>query len=265
MIHTMQEIYDREILIACPSKGRASTCTTHKVLPSVKYFVSEDEYEEYCRYVGADRVVSVSRDIQCKPAGKCRTLNYILDNYKTEENIILFTDDDIKTIKRVDFAGSEKAIDCTEEELKILLCKLKVIADGIGAKIGGFACIMPYDVLQMGFSNGFKLTQKKYIDGKAFIIYSDDGTRYDEELYLKEDIDFNCQSLLKNKRTLSAQFVCFSGVALTNKGGCVDVRSTEKELEQGSKMIKKYGDMLVLRISTKGNGVRKKAVQFGIR
>lgn len=142
---------------------------------------------------------------------------------------------------------------------------MKFIADKIGAKIGGFACVSSSDVLQMGASNGFKFTQKKYIDGKAFIIYTDDGTRYDEELYLKEDIDFNCQSLLKNKRTLSAQFVCFSGVALTNKGGCVDVRSTEKELEQGSKMIKKYGDMLILRISTKGQGVRKKAVQFGIR
>lgn len=261
----MQEIYSRDILIACPSKGRASTCTTHKVLPSVKYFVSEDEYEDYCKYVGADRVVSVSRDIQCKPAGKCRTLNYILDNYKTEENIILFTDDDIKTIKRIDFLQKWTAKDCSEDELKILLCKLKKIADSIGAKIGGFCVVTSPDVLQMGAKSKFKLTQKKYIDGKAFIIYSDDGTRYDEELYLKEDIDFNCQSLLKNKRTLSAQFVCFSGVALTNKGGCVDVRSTEKELEQGSKMIKKYGDMLILRISTKGNGVRKKAVQFGIR
>jgi len=30
-------------------------------------------------------------------------------------------------------------------------------------------------------------------------------------------------------------------------------------------MIDKYGDMLVLRISTTGNGVRKKAVQFGIK
>lgn len=261
----MQKIYDTEILICCPSKGRAKTCTTHKVLPSVKYFVSEDEYEEYCANVGVERVVSVSRDIQCKPAGKCRTLNYILDNYKTDNNVILFTDDDIKTVKRIDFLEKWTAKDCSEDELKILLCKLKKIADSIGAKIGGFCSVTPFDIMQMGASNKCKLTQKKYIDGKAFIIYTDDGTRYDEELYLKEDIDFNCQSLRKNKRTLSAQFVCFSGVALTNKGGCVDVRTNEKELEQGAKMIKKYGDMLILRISKVGNGVRRKAVQFGIR
>lgn len=48
-------------------------------------------------------------------------------------------------------------------------------------------------------------------------------------------------------------------------GGCVDVRSTEEELRQGAMMIERYGDMLVLRISVKGQGVRKKAVQFGIR
>ena len=84
-------------------------------------------------------------------------------------------------------------------------------------------------------------------------------------MYLKEDIDFNCASLRKNKRTLSAQFVCFSGKALTNRGGVCDVRSVEKELEQGAKMLQKWGDMLILRISTKGQGVRKKAVQFGIR
>lgn len=265
MIHTTQEIYDREIMIACPSKGRAKSCSTHKVLPSVIYFVSEDEYDDYVKNVGKDRVVKVSRDIQCPPVGKVRTLNYILDNYKNDKNIILFTDDDIRTVKRVNFLEKWKEKDCSEEELKILLCKMKFIADRIGAKIGGFASVSSCDLLQMGGSNKFRMTQKKYIDGKAFIIYDDDGTRYDEELYLKEDIDFNCQSLKKNKRTLSAQFVCFSGIALTNKGGVVDVRTTAKELEQGAKMIKKYGDMLRLRISVRGNGVRKNAVQFGIR
>jgi hypothetical protein len=265
MILTTQEIYKKEILICCPSKGRADTCTTHKVLPSVKYFVSEDEYEDYVKNVGVDNVIKVSRDIQCPPVGKCRTLNYILDNYKTEDNVILFTDDDIKYISRVDFLDNNRAIKTNEDELFCLIRKMAFIAKNIGAKIGGFACLGNPDILQMGLSNGFKFTQKKYIDGKAFLIFEDDGTRYDEELYLKEDIDFNCQSLLKNKRTLSAQFVCFVGKALTNRGGVVDVRSEGKELEQGKKMIDKYGDMLVLRISTTGNGVRKKAVQFGIK
>lgn len=265
MTPTMQTLYDRDILIACPSKGRAKTCTTHKVLPSVVYFVSEDEYDEYVKYVGEKNVVKVSRDIQCSPFGKCRTLNYILDNYKTDENVILFTDDDIHHIKRVDFLDKWSSKDCSEEEIKCLLCKMKFIADSIGAKIGGFASVSSCDILQMGASSGFKFTQKKYIDGKAFIIFSDDNTRYDEELYLKEDIDFNCASLKKNKRTLSAQFVCFSGKALTNRGGVCDVRSTELELEQGAKMLNKWGSMLTLRISTKGQGVRKKAIQFGIK
>ncbi len=82
---------------------------------------------------------------------------------------------------------------------------------------------------------------------------------------MKEDIDFNCQSLLKNKRTLSAKFVCFVGKALTNDGGVVDVRNNEEELKQGEKMIDKYGQMLVLRVSNRGKGVRRLAVQFGIR
>lgn len=117
----------------------------------------------------------------------------------------------------------------------------------------------------MGLNSRFKLTQKKYIDGKAFIIYEDDGTRYDESLYLKEDIEFNCQSLVKNKRTLSAQFVCFSGKALTNKGGVVDVCSSAEELRQGAIMLERYSGMLRIMQSTRGDGVRKKAVQFGLK
>lgn len=261
----MSKIYDKEVLILCPSKGRATTCTTHKVLPSVKYFVAPEEYEAYCQTVGVERVVALPEGIQVVPMGKVRALNYLLDNYKAPDNIILFTDDDIMYAKRVDFVESGKVKDVSEEELRLLLCKLCFIADKIGAKIGGFSCLGNADILQMGLSNKFKLAQKKYIDGKAFIVFDDDGTRYSEDLYLKEDIDFNCQSLLKNKRTLSAQFVCFVGKALTNDGGVVDVRTSAEELRQGSEMIAKYGDMLRLRVSTKGKGVRKKAVQFGIR
>lgn len=267
MIHTMQQIYDREILILCPSKNRAKSCTTHKVLPSVKYFVGPDEYEEYLKNVEEKNLVRLPEGIQVPPMGKCRTLNWILDNYKTNDNIILFTDDDIEKIFRIDFLDDKnKAKKLEENELKILIAKMGFIAKSIGAKIGGFACLSGSpDTLQMGLLNGFKFTQKKYIDGKAFIIYEDDGTRYDEELYLKEDIDFNCQSLLKNKRTFSAQFVCFAGKALTNSGGVVDVRNEAEELRQGAKMIDKYGQMLILRVSNRGKGVRRKAVQFGIK
>lgn len=257
--------YDN-VLICCPSKGRADSCTTHLCLPSVKYFVGADEYDDYCKHVGVDRVVNVGDGIQVAPSGKCRTLNYILDNYKTEENIILFTDDDIVKVSRMDFLKKRETKPCSEPELFALLNKMKVIADHMGAKIGGFCTVGgDRDFIAMGGTKGYQFGQKCYIDGKAFIIFSDDGTRYDETLYLKEDIDFNCQSLKKNKRTLSAKFVVFVGKALTNKGGVCDVRTKEKEIEQGSAMIKKHGSMLTLQISTVGNGVRKNAVQFKIK
>ena len=265
MMYTTQAIYEKEILFLCPSKGRAKTCTTHKVLPDVKYLVSPEEHDDYCDNVGENNVLRLPEGIQVAPMGKCRALNYALDNYKTNGNMVLFTDDDIVKIYRIDFLDKNKAKEITVDELRIVLSKMKFIADNIGAKIGGFACLSTPDTLQMGLSNRFKLTQKKYIDGKATIVFDDDGTRYDEKLYLKEDIDFNCQSLLKNKRTLSAQFVCFVGKALSNSGGVVDVRSNDEELRQGSMMIKKYGQMLRLRVSNSGSGVRRKAVQFGIK
>lgn len=265
MILTTQKIYDTEVLFLCPSKGRAKTCTTHKCLPSVKYFVDSSEYNEYVESVGEDSVVCLPDGINVPPSGKCRTLNWLLDNYKKQDNIVLFTDDDISQIVRVDFLEKNKTKELDEDGLKILLCKMNFIAREIGAKIGGFACLSSGDILQMGLSNGFKLTQKKYIDGKAFIIFEDDGTRYREEFYLKEDIEFNCHSLRKNQRTLSAQFVCFRGKALKNSGGVVDVRTKDEEIRQGGMLIDRYGDMLVLRTSNVGNGVRRKAVQFGIR
>ena len=97
---------------------------------------------------------------------------------------------------------------------------MDIIAQGIRAKIGGFCTVGgDKDFIAMGGVSGYVFCEKAYIDGKAFIVFDDDGTRYDEQLYLKEDIDFNCRSLLKNKRTLSAKFVVFVGKALTNKGG----------------------------------------------
>ena len=257
---------DKDILICCPSKGRATSCTTHKVLPSVKYFVGADEYDDYCKAVGVANVVNVGEGLQVAPSGKCRTLNWILDNYKTDNNIILFTDDDIVKVSRMDFLKKRETKPCKEDELFELLRKMDIIAQGIGAKIGGFCTVGgDKDFIAMGGVSGYVFCEKAYIDGKAFIVFDDDGTRYDEQLYLKEDIDFNCRSLLKNKRTLSAKFVVFVGKALTNKGGVCDVRSVDKELEQGAEMIRRYGDMLTLHLSRKGNGVRKNAVQFGIK
>lgn len=257
---------EKEILICCPSKNRPDTCTTHKVLPSVKYFVGADEYEQYVANVGVEHVVNVGEGLQVPPAGKCKTLNWILDNYKKPNNIILFTDDDIKKVSRLDFLAKRETKACEESELKELLQKMAVIANGMGAMIGGFCCVGgDKDFIAMGGTNGYVFGEKCYIDGKAFIVFQDDGTRYDEELYLKEDIDFNCQSLKKNKRTLSAKFVVFVGKALTNKGGVCDVRTTEEELRQGAMMLKKHGNMLKLQSSRQGNGVRKNAVQFGIR
>lgn len=260
----MQKIYDREVLIFAPSLGRAKTCTTHQVLPSVKYVVAESEADEYAARVGAEHVEVVSDKIQCPPSGKCRTLNFILDTFKTNDNIILFTDDDIYSVGKVDFDNNEEML-ASEDEVKIVIQKLAFIANHIGAKIGGFACLSSADSMMMGMTGRYKLFQKKYIDGKAFIVYEDDGTRFDEDLYLKEDIDFNCKSLIKNKRTLSAPFVCFSSKALKNKGGVVNVRTDEEEQRQGAIMMERYSGMLKPRISTRGNGVRKKAVQFGLR
>lgn len=260
----MQGIYDREVLFFAPSLGRGDTCSTHMAIPSVKYVVAESEAEEYAKRVPATNIEVVSDEIQCKPSGKCRTLNFILDTFKTKDNIIVFTDDDIKQIYKVDFENNEETL-VSEEEVVLCVQKLAFIAGKIGAKIGGFSALSSADSMMMGLTNRYKLTQKKYIDGKAFIVYEDDGTRFDESLFLKEDIEFNCHSLVKNKRTLSAGFVCFVGKALTNKGGVVSVRTDEEELRQGAIMLERYSGILRTRTSTTGNGVRKKAVQFGLR
>lgn len=256
---------DYSILVACPSVGRADSCTTHKVIDEVVYFVDESEVEAYRKTWS--NVVAVPAGVNVRPSGKCRTLNWILDNYSSEFDIIYFTDDDIYKFGRIDFLDENKPIDSDWEHTKNVVFQLKEIADKIGAKIGGFSCLSDcHDRINAGGTSGYKLVQKKYIDGKAFIIFSDDGTRYDEELFLKEDIDFNCQSLLKNKRTLSAPFVVVCGKALKNKGGVCDIRTMQKEIEHARKLIYKAGDMVSPIIPRKiTKGVRSQAVQMKIR
>lgn len=253
------------ILVACPSAGRASTCTTHKLINDVVYFVDEGEADGYMKIWG--KVVVLPSGVNVRPNGKCKTLNYVLDNYFDKYDIIYFVDDDLEKFGRMDFLNKNKGIQANWVEVRNVIFHLKEIADKIGAKIGGFSCLGSFDRLQMGGTGDYRLMQKKYIDGKSFIHFADDGIRYDEELYLKEDICFNCESLLKNKRNLCAPFVVVKGKALTNKGGVVDVRTLEKEIEHGRKLIKKVGDMVSVRLvnANRSNGVRGQAVQMKIR
>lgn len=254
------------MLVACPSAGRADTCTTHKLIEDVVYFVDKAEAEAYKKSWG--NVVVLPDGVNVRPSGKCRTLNYILDNFAKHYDIIYFVDDDLEKFGRIDFLNKNKGITASWDEVRNVIFHLKEIADKIGAKIGGFSCLGGInDKIQMGGQLGYKLMQKKYIDGKSFIIYQDDGTRYDEELYLKEDICFNCESLLKNKRNLCAPFVVVKGKALTNRGGVVDVRTKELEIEHARKLIKKVGDMVSVRLENDGKtkGVRGQAVQMRIR
>lgn len=254
------------MLVACPSAGRASTCTTHRLIDEVVYFVDESEAEGYRKVW--DKVVVLPSGVNVRPNGKCKTLNYVLDNYFDKYDLIYFVDDDLEKFGRTDFLNKNKGIQASWGEVRNVIFHLKEIADKIGAKIGGFSCLGGIDdKIQMGGTSNYRLMQKKYIDGKSFIHFADDGIRYDEDLFLKEDICFNCESLLKNKRNLCAPFVVVKGKALTNKGGVVDVRTQELEIEHARKLIKKVGDMVSVRLvnASKSNGVRGQAVQMKIR
>lgn len=102
---------------------------------------------------------------------------------------------------------------------------------------------------------------------KDVIIVETDGTQL--VAVKRNDVDLDSREgremALADNATVKAEFVVFVGKALTNKGGVCDVRTIEEELRQGARMIEKHGAMLKLQTSRNGNGVRKNAVQFGIR
>lgn len=84
-----------------------------------------------------------------------------------------------------------------------------------------------------------------YLDGQLMVITKNDGIRYDEKAFLKEDVDFMLQHIEKYHKTLRIDKYYPKAKGFDNKGGFFDMRTEEKEKAGFRYMQKKWGSQII--------------------
>ena len=221
-----------EYKIFSPSYKRSNLCKTHRYLNNVIYVIRESEAEEYKDV--HDKLWIVPDSAQ---GNLCRIRNYILNNAK-EENIILI-DDDIKYFGRWNGNKSHKL---NEGEV------YKMIENGIGlatdlnVHFWGLNCLMDKGAYREYTPFG----SCQYIGG-PFQAHRNNDLRYDEKIYLKEDYDMTIQILNKYRKNLRLNMYHYVCDQNTLAGGCAEYRNIAREMEHNKMLQKKWGKDIITR------------------
>jgi hypothetical protein len=224
----------------CPSYKRPNACPVLHFLKRIKIYVAPQEYEEYCKYNKEciDRIVAVPEGIQGNGKSKC--LNWLIENLWDEDTeAIIMIDDDVRGIIKHVKNGKDEPI--SEEEFYELVDNWVVL--GKEWKCGIFALSPSNDPLVYDEFAPFRL--HGYCDGQVTGWLNKDELRYDEELTIKEDVDFALKNWQKYKKCLRIEKYYPKSKAFTNKGGCNEFRSEEEEKRQFRKMQEKWGSDII--------------------
>jgi hypothetical protein len=216
--------------IYAPSYKRPDVCKTHKYFPGVTYVVRESEAEEYKKV--HDKLWIVPDSAQ---GNLCKIRNYILDNAK-EENVILI-DDDIKYFGR--WNGNKYRRLDADGFLNMILEGIQ-LAEDLDIHFWGVNCLAD----KGAFREYSPFGMCQYIGG-PFQAHRKNDLRYDEIIYLKEDYDMSLQVLNKYRKNLRMNMYHYVCEQATLKGGCAEYRNVEREMEQNQMFRKKWGSKIV--------------------
>ena len=224
-----------------PSYKRAKTMTTLDYLDKAVAVVSEDEIEEYRKYnpgYSEDRFIVCPREYQGK--GKPKILNWILDNCWDEEtDAIIELDDDIHGYMVNVKNGKSRRLEADEVyEIFENNCNL---AREWGCGIWGLN--INSDPLTYDEFVPFRL--HGYIDGGTVGHVIRNELRYDEELSVKEDVDYFLQNLKKYHKALRIEKYWIKKESFTNEGGANAIRTSRLEKAQFKRMQEKWGSDVI--------------------
>lgn len=223
-----------------PSYRRAKTMTTLDYLSKAVVVVSEDELEEYKRYhpqYDDSRFIACPRDYQGK--GKPRILNWILDNLWSDCDAIIELDDDIHAYMVNVKNGKSRAL--TENEVYEIFENNCNLAQEWGCAIWG----LNINSDPLSYDEFLPFRMHAYIDGGTVGHVLKNELRYDEELSVKEDVDYFLQNLKKYHKALRVEKYWIKKESFTNEGGANAIRTSDLEKEQFRRMQKKWGSKII--------------------
>lgn len=223
-----------------PSYKRAKGITTLDYITEAKALIAPEEYEEYRKYHpewGEERFIVVPEGIQGN--GKSRALNWMLDNLWDGYDAIVHLDDDIHCYYAHEKDQKDRKLE--EWEVYDVFERACILAKDWGCGIWGLN--INSDPLSYDEFKPFRTLA--YIDGGTVGYVRQMKSRYDEELTIKEDVDFFLQNLVEFGKALRIEKYWINKESFTNEGGCNVFRSSEEEQRQFVMMQKKWGSNII--------------------
>jgi hypothetical protein len=222
------------MIVAIPSKGRAGSVKTLKVIPSATLFVPELEKESYIAG-GARNVVGVPNDVH----GITRTRNWILKN--VEDQRVVMIDDDVKScgsFKLLETKG--KKMNLTEDQWLREFEKIFEVTEQTGFRIWGISTdgalrsVYPYR----------PFLWRSYITASCMGIINDGRTYFDESFKVKEDYELNLRCIKEDGGIVAARFLFWSNSHWEDEGGCKDYRTQKMEEDAIVRLLEMYPGMI---------------------
>lgn len=223
-----------------PSSNRAQGITTLDYVSRCKMYISREDYPDYVKYnpQHKDKFVVVPDGVQNHGKSKC--MNWMLDNLWDEDtDAIVMMDDDWTCLKAHVIGDKDRVI--PEEEFYELVEIYTQLAKDF--KVGLWSFNLNSDPMTYDCFKPFRF--HSYLDGQFTCWVEPNELRYDEELTIKEDVDFFLQNIAKYHKALRVDKYYPVCKGFTNKGGCQDFRSAEEEKRQFNMMQKKWGSHIV--------------------
>lgn len=235
-----------------PTVGRADSITTMDYITQAVALVSPEDYPRYRDAHpnwGEERFLIAPPGVQGN--GKSRALNWMLDTQWDDCDAIIHMDDDIHWYAA--HMGDETARRLKEEEVYELFENFCRLAYEWGCGMWGLSI----NIDRLSYAEFLPFSLHGYIDGGTVGYVRNDGIRYDEELTIKEDVDYFLQSLEKYHKALRINKYRIYKESFTNHGGCQFFRNPENEKKQFKRMQEKWGSDIIRPNKPRGNNESK--------
>lgn len=223
-----------------PTYKRAKTMTTLDYLQRAVAVVSEAEIDIYKKYhptYSDDRFIVCPSEYQGK--GKPKILNWILDNCWDDCDVLIELDDDIHGYMTNEKNGKSRRLD--EDEVYEVFENNSRLAIEWGCGIWG----LNINSDPLSYDEFCPFRMHAYIDGGTVGHCIKNELRYDEELSVKEDVDYFLQNLKKYHKALRVEKYWIKKESFTNEGGANAIRTSELEKEQFKRMQEKWGSKII--------------------
>jgi len=218
--------------VLIPSYKRPDNVKTSKWLTSASVVVPESQAGLYKANV--ENVISIPDK---KDGNISKKRNAILEMFPGED--ILMMDDDISYVGYIE---KGKYIKAGEDQFLEMATNLFNMCREIGTVLWGVN-LLP-DPRNYREHTPFNLSSV-VLGPLMGIVNTDEGLRFDNDLYFEEDYDFSVQVLRKYRKLLRFNKWSYFCGHIKNKGGIVSMRTQERENQQNIKLQKKWGSNIV--------------------